>query len=147
MGIFSKGSKDEIKALLFNRITTEENNYLQFARDINETDALFVDELYGMVYQMVDSMSERELSKAVKTNGLTVEETTINIIQNVAMMYVAENSTPVTAMMFPDKNVEIAKSVYKFSNDEKYRRGFISKRQYEENERVLQSVELGVPYI
>ncbi|MBE6812797.1 MAG: hypothetical protein E7523_07930 [Ruminococcaceae bacterium] len=80
---------------------------------------------------MIRGSSERKILRTMLANGINVECGILNIVQNVAMTRLK----PKNAVDFISDGNNVF-NLYNYVNELKYKKGYISKRQFEENEKL-----------
>jgi hypothetical protein len=134
---------------LFNRKKT---NYVGEMRDYlkqfmlqyiknNPHAADIVIPVFSNVETMIRGLSEKELGKMLKANNVNIECGVLNIVQNFAMTELKAKS----GVEFLNSD-DYARDLYKFVNDLKYKKGYISKQQHEENEMLGVKLSLQNPF-
>lgn len=81
---------------------------------------------------MLDSLSPKDIKKAIKANGVTAECGVLNIIQNYAMYEI--KSTTEKDLLFGEKDE--AYDLYIYVNEKKLKLNYISNEQYQDNKRL-----------
>ena len=89
--------------------------------------------IFAHAMQMINSSSEKELSKEMRANGVTADFGALNILQNFAMVEIKYE--PLRDIIINRENGG-PYDLYNAVNKEKLSKGYISQQQYEENERV-----------
>lgn len=96
--------------------------------------------IFSNANEMIKGLSEKDLQKSMKTNGVNIECGALNIIQNFAMTELK----PKSGVDFL-KNEDYALDLYNYVNELKYQKGYISKVQFEENKMLATKMSLQSP--
>ena len=102
--------------------------------------------IFFFFFLMVRNSSEQEISKTLKKSNLTVESGALNIIQNNALVRIREKSGSDFVLGALSTHKDVAYELYEYINDIKLKKGFISKKQYEENSMVGVKASLKTPF-
>ena len=86
--------------------------------------------------------SEKEIAKTMRANNVNVECCALNILQNVAMHAIKQQSA---TNFLKGYDRDYAYELYKHVNDLKLEKGYISKQQYEENDLVATKMAIKSP--
>ena len=86
--------------------------------------------------------SEKEISKTMRANNVNVECCALNILQNVAMHEIKQQSA---TDFIKGYDTDYAYELYKHVNDLKLKKGYISKQQHEENNLVATKMAIKSP--
>lgn len=97
--------------------------------------------IFARAIQMTNSLSEKELVKAMRSNGVTPEGAALNTLQNCAMAEIKQ----VSGTDFILGRDDGAYKLYNAINDEKLIKGHISLSQYEENKLLGTKLHLTPP--
>lgn len=89
----------------------------------------------------------KELQKEIYKTKLTVDEASLNVLHNFAMMLAKENITEIDVSMGLNDEAEAAIAVYRYINDIKLEKKYISKFQYDENERLITAIQYNAPFV
>lgn len=103
--------------------------------------------IFSSANEMIKSIPERKFAKAIRQEGLNSESAALNILQNHAMMNINQKSLKdymFGSMVGEDEENNAAYRLYKYVNELKYSKGYITKMQYEENNSLAD--ELSSPY-
>ena len=92
--------------------------------DADEIVAIFSD-----ANELIKHSAEREVRKGIKQYGLNVESSALNILQNVAMQAI----TPVSGADFILGKTGVAYKLYNDVNSMKFNKGYIDKKQFDDN--------------
>lgn len=98
--------------------------------------------IFSNAEQMVGSLSEKEISKIIKTHNVNIECGALNIIQNLAMTEL-ELKSGVDFL----KGDNYTYDLYNYINEYKYDRGYISESQFEENKMLATKLSLQPPFM
>lgn len=91
---------------------------------------------------IVRRLPEREIVKTMRSNGVNVECCALNILQNVAMTNITQqSSTDFLKGAMKDHAFEL----YRKINKMKLEKGYISKQQYEENDLLATKLAIKSP--
>lgn len=96
--------------------------------------------IFSNAQLMIQGLSEKEINKTIKTNHINIECATLNIIQNFAMTELHPKD-PKNFLIGEDHPYEL----YKYVNDIKYKKGYISKQQYDDNAMLAIKLSLNPP--
>ncbi|MBQ5321583.1 MAG: hypothetical protein J6K88_05980 [Oscillospiraceae bacterium] len=96
--------------------------------------------IFSNAEQMVRGLSEKQISKMMKTNNVNIECGALNIIQNFAMTELE----PKSGVDFL-RGDNYAYDLYNYVNEYKYANGYISKLQFEENKMLATKLSLQSP--
>lgn len=122
-----KKSKSNVKNEMRNSISSFMSKYAAEKQgDIED-----VAHIFARAMQTINSLSEKELSKEMKKNGVTADFGALNILQNCAMVEI--EYAPLADIIKRCAN-DGPYELYNAVNLEKLNKGYISKQQYEENE-------------
>ena len=91
---------------------------------------------------MLRELPEREIAKTMRVNGVNVECCALNILQNVAMTKITQQSP---TDFLKGETEDPALQLYREINEIKLEKKYISKRQYEENELLAAKLSLKAP--
>lgn len=91
---------------------------------------------------IIRKLSERKISKAMRVNNIGVECCALNILQNVAMAAIKQQSATDFLKSY-DK--DYAYELYKCVNDLKLEKGYINEQQYEENNLIATKIAIKSP--
>ena len=97
--------------------------------------------IFSNANEMLKGTSENEIRKSMKHNNVNIECGVLNIVQNFAMTEL----NPKSAAEFLKKTDDHALNLYKYVNDLKYKKGYISKQQYDENSLLATKLSLNAP--
>ena len=90
---------------------------------------------------MIRGLTEKEISKMLKSNHVNIEFGALNIIQNFAMTKLE----PKSAVDFIEGVDDDALDLYRYVNKFKLNKGYISKQQFDENELLATKLSLIPP--
>ena len=96
--------------------------------------------IFSNAEQMVRGLSEKQISKMMKSNNVNIECGVLNIIQNFAMTELK----PKSGVDFL-RGDDYAYDLYNYVNEYKYDNGYISKSQFEENKMLATKLSLQSP--
>ena len=88
-----------------------------------------------------------ELQKEMKKSKKNVEEVSLNVMQNFAMMLAKENITGDEIISGVRIEAEAAIAVYRYINKIKLEKKYIDQFQYDENERLITAIRYNAPFI
>lgn len=100
--------------------------------------------VFSNVNEMLKLASEKDVRKTIKSNSVNVEHATLNIIQNFAM-YEIKPQSAVDFLRGAVKYENYILDLYKFVNKLKFKKGYISKQQFEENEQLAVNLSIQSP--
>jgi hypothetical protein len=128
MSLFSrlKKSESDIKTQMLDCISAFMGKY---ATD-NQGNIEDVAYIFAHAIQMINALSNRQLTKAMHSNNVNAECGALNTLQNCAMTEIK----PVSGVDFITGCEDGPYKLYRAINDEKLNKGYISKAQYDENE-------------
>ena len=141
----------DIKGDLENQI----KGYIDFYRKlygvkVKDTDddlRAAVNEVFIQVNPYLKLIPLKELQDEIYKTKITVEEASLNIIQNFSMMLAKENITGDEMISGTSLEAEAAIAVYRYINDMKLEKKYISQFQYDENERLITAIRYNAPFI
>lgn len=134
--------------LIFNRTKTnfryEMSEYvkcfmLQYINDFPLASDVVIP-IFSNANEMIKGLSEKDLRKAMRSNGVNIECAALNTMQNFAMVELK----PKPCVDFLTKEDD-ALSLYRYINNLKYMKGYISKRQFDENEMLATKLSVQSP--
>ena len=134
---------------LFNRSKT--NNVGEMQKYVKEFMLLYIKEfssdsddvipIFSEVELMIRGLSEKEVNKMLKVNHVNVEGGTLNIIQNFAMTKL-EPKSGADFILGKDNS---ALRLYNYVNKYKYDKGYINKKQFDDNAMLATKLSLRSP--
>ena len=96
--------------------------------------------IFSNADEMIRGLSEKEISKSMRTNRVNVECGALNIIQNFAMTELK----PKSGVDFLSKE-DYALKLYNYVNELKFNKGYISRAQFDENKMLSTKLSLQSP--
>lgn len=96
--------------------------------------------IFSNANEMIGALSEREVAKTIKNDNMNIEYAVLNIVQNMAMMELKQK--PALSFLKDDDH---PLELYKYVNDIKFNKGYISKEQYDENNLLATKLSLISP--
>ena len=106
-----------------------------------------IDEVFIQMDPYLKLIPIKELQCEIYKTKITVEEASLNIMQNFSMMLAKENITGEEMMFGANIEAEAAIAVYRYINDMKLEKKYISQFQYDENERLITAIRYNAPFI
>ena len=97
--------------------------------------------IFSNANEMLKESSENEIRKSTRQNKVNIECGVLNIVQNFAMTELK----PKSAVEFIKNTDDHALNLYKYVNDLKYKKGYISKQQYDENALLATKLSVNAP--
>ena len=101
--------------------------------------------IFSKANEMIKGLSEKEVRKSIKDNCVNVECGALNIIQNFAMAEIKPVS-PVDFIKGVVKKENHALELYQHINGLKYKKGYITKQQFDENELLATQLSIQDPF-
>lgn len=98
--------------------------------------------IFSSADEMIRGLTEREVSKMMKQNHVNTECGALNILQNFAMTEIK----PVSSRDYIIGNTDPAYKLYCHINKAKFNKGYISKKQYDENELLGTKLGMSSPF-
>ena len=86
--------------------------------------------IFSNAAESIQNSTERQIHKLLRTNHINEECAALNIVHNFAACEITQRS-PVDFIIHASE--DSASALYKYINDIKYNKGYISKQQYDEN--------------
>ena len=114
--------------------------------DMDDELAAAANELFVQMIPYLKLVPFDELKKEMKKSKKTAEEVSLNVMHNFVMMIAQENISTEDALFGINNEAEAAISVYRFVNDVKLDKKYISQEQYDENERLITAIRYNAPY-
>jgi len=114
--------------------------------DMDDELATASKELFVQMTPYLKLVPYDELKREMKKSKMTAEEVSLNVMQNFVMMIAQENISTEDAIFGINNEAEAAISVYRFVNDIKLDKNYISQEQYDENERLITAIRYNAPY-
>ena len=114
--------------------------------DMDDELAAAANELFVQMIPYLKLVPFDELKKEMKRSKKTAEEVSLNVMHNFVMMIAQENISTEDALFGINNEAEAAISVYRFVNDVKLDKKYISQEQYDENERLITAIRYNAPY-
>jgi len=115
--------------------------------DADENLKVAVADMFSEMIPYLDTIPYDQLSKEMKRQKLNAEILALNIMQNYAMMDAQENVTSEDALFGISLKAEAAIAAYRYINDFKLEKKYISQMQYDENERLITAIRYNAPFI
>ena len=141
----------DIKGDLENQI----KGYIDFYRklygvkvkDVDDELRVAIDEVFIQIDPYLKLIPMKELQDEIYKTKITVEEASLNIIHNFSMMLAKENITGDEMISGTSLEAEAAIAVYRYINDIKLEKKYISQFQYDENERLITAIRYNAPFV
>lgn len=99
--------------------------------------------IFSNAEAMIRQLSEKEVVQMMHANHVNVECGTLNILQNHAMTQIRQQNP---ADYIKGISTDYAHELYKHINEMKFKKGYISKQQYEENDLLGTQLALKSPF-
>ena len=115
--------------------------------DTDENLKTAVSEMFSEMMPYLNMIPYDQLAKEMKKQKLNVEILALNVIQNYAMMDAKETVTSEDVLFGISIKAEADIAVYKYINDIKLEKKYISQMQYDENERLITAIRYNAPFI
>lgn len=101
--------------------------------------------IFSDAQEMIQKESEHSISKMLKQNNVCVECGALNILQNFSMTRIEQKSSKDFLFSGINGKKDAAYDLYNYVNDIKLKKGYISKKQHEENAAVALKLSLNPP--
>lgn len=98
--------------------------------------------IFSDVELLIRRLPEKEITKAMRVNNVNIECCVLNILQNVAMSAIKQQSA---TGFLKGYDKDYAYELYKCVNDLKLEKGYIDKQQHEENNLVSTRMAIKSP--
>lgn len=95
-------------------------------------------EIFESARNLIFTFGEKTLLKQLKKNNITVDIMTLNIIHNVAMTSVMEGN--IIEVISRKGKTQAATDICNFINKKKLDLHYISPKQYEENDKLIENI-------
>lgn len=140
MGLFGI-SVEEQKKIFEGAIGTVMQVHKEFSKenDIDYEDEE-LKEIFDNVLNVMGNIGAKPFAKQTKKAKISAEESALNVIQNVAMHFVVNGDAK--SVICGIGIAAVGYDLYIYVNDRKYKSGFISKKQYEENAKLIEDIRL-----
>lgn len=144
MGLFSffsgSNSKNDILAI----IESVRKYMLKYAEE-NPQDMDTAVGIFDGARMMIKNASAKEISQLMKNEDVTAEFAALNVLQNCAMIHIKPTGfiDYVGSALRERREEDIVHDLYNWINKQKLEKGYISQKQFEENEHVGVMIRLG----
>ena len=119
---------------------------LNYRPDASTEEMEAINDCFGIMIPYVKMLPMDELEKEMKKQKLNVDEITLNVIQNYVMLDAKEKNAPDDVLLGLSAEAEADIAIYRYVNEIKREKKYISENQYNENERLITAIRYNAPF-